>query len=118
MDRIQIAITPVVNGYEVTSSVVENSSIPTEIYLYENLGTATLGEYIGIVNASELPLRVVWTGVEIPTFGNRFVRTASLVKLVPDKATADKLSDNILRGAKKLKGDLAQELATSTTYTL
>ncbi len=118
MDRIHVAITPVVNGYEVTSSVVENTSIPVEIYLYENLGTATLGDYVGIVSASDLHLRSIWTGVAMPAFGNRFVRTANLTLLVENKETADAIAANILKGAKKLKSDLAQELATSTTYTL
>jgi len=50
-------------------------NLPGEIFIYENTGTTTLGEYIGICNLDELSrLQVYNSSTAIPKFANKYLR--------------------------------------------
>ncbi len=60
---------------QVTCHVVAGGTLPLDIFIYENTGTATLGAYIGICNLAEYQrLKTFHTGDIIPKFGNKFVK--------------------------------------------
>ena len=48
--------------------------LPAAIFIYENMGTGTLGPYQGVCSLEETVRLQVWMGTPIPKFGNRFVR--------------------------------------------
>lgn len=71
----------VVDHYLVTAEIQDGGSLPKEIFIFENSGTATLGKFYGTCSASELGRLQVFTGNAIPVFGNRWVR-ASPAKII------------------------------------
>ncbi len=118
MDKLQVQVRPHPDGYEVSAILLEREYLPASIFSYENTGTATLGKYTGVVSALDISRRTVWTGVAIPTFGNRFVLHNEVTQVFRQKEDADSFADNIVRGAKKLKEDLAKRPLESHQYIL
>lgn len=118
MDKLQVYVRPHPDGYEVEATLIEREHLPPDIFSHENTGTATLGDFTGVVSALDISKRSTWTGVAIPTFGNKFVLTDSVRKVFSSKETADSFAANIVSGAKKLKDDLAKRPTSSNIYTL
>lgn len=79
--------------------VAPGSTLPAEIFLHENTGTTTLGDYVTVCNFDELARFQVWAGAQIPLFGNKYVRVAQ-AKIV-----------------RQTKDDLQLTLATVTAAT-
>lgn len=117
-DKIQIVVAPVPNGYEVRASLVERTVLPEAIFQFENTGESTLGQFLGVVSAADLYRRQVWTGVAIPTMGNRFVVAETVTVLMKTLETANAMATNILAGAKALKNGLNQRPLSSEIYEL
>lgn len=118
MDKLQVQVRPHPDGYEVSAILLEREYLPASIFSYENTGTATLGKYTGVVSALDISRRTVWTGVEIPTFGNRFVLHDTVTQVFQSKDDADSFAENIVRGASTLKEDLSKRPLESRTYVL
>lgn len=81
-DKLSITIRLVGDKYEVTATLVERDVLPAPIFLYENTGEARLGEYQGVCQVVDLTSRQEFIGIAIDTFGNKYVRYSSLLKLV------------------------------------
>lgn len=62
------------NQRVVTFSVVPGSDIPLDIFLYQNTGETTLGEYQAVCSVNEFLKTQAHVGVAIPVFGNTYVR--------------------------------------------
>lgn len=59
---------------EITCSVMPGGTLPQDIFIYENTGTTTLGNYIGVCNLDEYQRFQTFSGTKIPKFGNKFVK--------------------------------------------
>ena len=60
--------------YLVTITLNPGSNLPNEVFVYENSGDNTLGEYYGVCSLEDIARLKIFSGVTIPTFGNRFLR--------------------------------------------
>src|SRR6266581_816842 len=60
--------------YLVTATVLSGGTLPLEIFIYENTGTDALGDFFGTCSVEELGRLQIFTGIPIPTFGNRWCR--------------------------------------------
>lgn len=61
--------------YLITGALRDGGTLPKEIFIYENSGDVTLGDFFGTCNLQELGrLQVFSPGIAIPLFGNKFVR--------------------------------------------
>ena len=67
----------------VTALITPGGTIPTDIFIYENTGGTTLGQYIGVCNLDEYRRLNVFTGTATPIFGNKFVRWTSANVVIP-----------------------------------
>lgn len=97
----------------VTATVLPGSFLPAEIFVYENTGTTTLGDYYGVCDKDELTRFQVWTGVAIPKFGNKFVRFGSAKIVLDLQADVDRVVANITKTAT----DLSTALKTASSST-
>ena len=103
--------------WQITATVLPGSFLPPAIFMYQNLGTTTLGPYQGICGISELLRLQAWGGVAIPVFGNRFVRDVQakiIVGIDPNNTGAPQsVVNNLIATAKQLS--LALQAAASST---
>lgn len=102
-DKLSVTITFVKDHYEVTAEMEEVDVLPSAIFLYENTGDTSLGEYYGVANLDELLARQEWTGVAIPTFGNRWVRYTEALVIAPNEEEAEKSKAWIIENVQRLK---------------
>lgn len=79
-----LEVTKSIDGDEIliTFRLTNDSTLPKPVFIFENLGTTTLGAYIGVASFNELFTRQEYTGTPIPVLGNAFVRyTEGRIKL-------------------------------------
>ena len=107
MDKLRTTIEHHPEGFIATAELIENTVLPTAIFLYENTGSAVLGDYLAVARAEDLQSRQIWSGVAIPTFGNKYVRHTSVRKVFPDQQTAISFIDNTKSAALRLKNEVA-----------
>lgn len=112
-DLLSVTITFVKDHYEVTAEMTEVNILPEAIFLYENTGEDTLGEYYGVAGIDELTSRQEWTGVAIPTFGNRWVRFTEALVVVPNMEEAEKSKQWIISNVERLKQQILIEPSTT-----
>lgn len=115
-DKLEVTISQKPSFFEVSAEMHELDVLPAKIFLYENNGTATLGSYIGVCSVSDIGNRQEWTGVAIPTFGNRYVRHDQAYKQVVDAIQAASVSANIVASVRRLKSTYAEPEASTTIY--
>lgn len=60
--------------WEVTAVVTPGGTLPQEIFVYENSGGTSLGNFFGTCSLAELHALRVFSGTAIPVFANKFVR--------------------------------------------
>lgn len=83
---------------------------PRNIFLYENVGGETLGQYIGVANASELTRYQAWTGKVTPVFGNRYVRHNEVITSISaaNESEITAYIDHLIMSVKLLDSELAR----------
>lgn len=74
-------------NWQITANVLPGGTLPLDIFIYENTGTTTLGQYVGVCNLDEYQRLQTFTGTAIAVFGNRFVKYTQGV--IPDCPTND-----------------------------
>lgn len=100
----------------VTASLVDGSTLPGAIFIYENNGDGTLGSFFGTCGIDELRrLAVLTLGTPQPKFGNRYVRHTEAKILVPVDQNADEVIAALVKNVKALS--LAYSNQTSSTLT-
>lgn len=105
-DKLSVTVTFVKDHYEVTAEMIELDVMPAEIFLYENLGTPTIGAYQGVAFKDDLTSRQVFTGVAIDTFGNKYVRTGEMFKSVATEAEAESVARHLINSVERLKEEI------------
>lgn len=71
------------NQYQVTGSLASGASLPPAVFLYQNTGGTTLGNYVGVAGIAELTRFQVFNGTAIPIFGNMYVLAPTISSLLP-----------------------------------
>ena len=61
-------------GWIITATISPGGSLPLEIFTYENTGTVELGNYFGVIAATDIPRIQIWDNEAIPVFGNKYIR--------------------------------------------
>jgi hypothetical protein len=118
-DNISVVTELSNNQWTITAEVVAGSTVlPAEIFVYENLGTTTLGPYVGVCDRAELLRFQIWTGTAIPKFGNRFVRTSQAKINVSLSSDPQPVITNLISSAKALKTELLAETSSTTVHTI
>lgn len=117
-DNIQIISTYREDHWHISARVLpaEGNILPSNCFIYENNGTATLGQYYGVCNLEELQRLQVWAGAAVQKFGNRFVRYDIVEVDLPPGITTASTEANILNRLKSLKQALLASGQTTTVY--
>lgn len=106
MDSIMttsVIITTTITGSNlvVNASLSDPADIPRDVFIYDNTGTAELGQYYGVSNFQDYARLQSWTGTPIPVFGNKYVKHTEANIVLPLTVTKESISA-------KLKRDLTQ----------
>lgn len=74
----ELVVSTEINGdhWLVSAELSLNSTLPKEIFLYENQGDTSLDStnFFGTCSVSDLTKFKAFTGTAIPVFGNRYIR--------------------------------------------
>jgi hypothetical protein len=116
---LDIVTNVVGDHYLITGSLRVGGSLPREIFIYENTGGITLGDFYGTCNVQELGrLQIFTPGTAIPLFGNRYVRNAEVkikVALTDDPvAVVSALVNNV----KSLSTAYSQQVTTTSSFNI
>lgn len=103
--------------YLVTISINPGSSLPAEVFVYENTGTNVLGNYFGTVSVSDIDRLKIFNNTPIPTFGNKFVRygQAKIKVTFPDDPTL--VINTVVANLKLLQAAYLAALTTTKVIT-
>jgi hypothetical protein len=59
---------------ELTAEITDGT-LPKDVFIYENTGDVYLGGYIGVCSLDEYQRLQTFTGIAIPMFGNKYVKS-------------------------------------------
>lgn len=96
--------TSVVESEYVINAVLTSTDIPVDIFMYENTGDG-LGAYQGVCTLQEYKRLQFYAGVDIPVFGNKFLRWNQAVIHVPlsSNITPTSVSDKLVLDVRTFK---------------
>lgn len=112
-DQVKITKSLVDNELVVEAELLPGGDLPTAIFVYENTGEETLGEYIGVADYDELKRFQVWNDEAIPIFANKYILHTKMQRIFPTEAIADKAATHLINSVKKL----ALEISVATPDT-
>ena len=114
MNELIFTVEPQDGGWQVEGKVSDASSMPKEIFLYENSGEASLGAFAGVTSYEEFYRSPLWVGQPLPKFGNRYVKYGRAKIKVKDKTEVDTFIAKVTSSVKLLK----QQLDALPAYTV
>lgn len=119
-DSLSITAGAQPEGWVITANLVNNTILPSQIFLYENTGTSTLGRYVGVSTVAQLGRYQIWQGIPIPSFGNAYVRhdQAKITLPLGDDELAIRSTNNLIATAKALKAEMQAEASSTRTVIL
>lgn len=102
----------------ITMEIQPGGTLPPEIFVYTNTGTSALGEFYGVCSVDELTRLQKFVGVEIPMFGNKYVKYGS-AKIKIDLATeVQPVIDATIANIRSLSIAYQAQITSTTTYTI
>lgn len=103
-------------SWQIQGQLLSGSALPAAIFIYENLGSAGLGKYVGVCSVEELSRLQVWTGTAVPVFANRYLRDIVAKIIVPTQAETVGVITNLKSTVQQLS--LALQSASGSTQTV
>lgn len=103
------------NQWVITAFVVPGGTLPADIFVYENSGTASLGTYYGVAGLNDLTRMQTWSGSAISKFGNKFVLYNQAKIYVDPASTPDSVIAVMVNSVKLLSTAL---LSTTSTQVI
>ena len=103
MSNLTVEISIVNGNYQITAHVTSTGDMPADIFMYENVGSTILGQYQGVCTLEEYKSLQTFSGAAIPSFGNRFVKTSSLIMSFPLSTDAVSIKTKIIKDVKAFK---------------
>lgn len=116
MINLKIITTIVNNMWQLEFELNEDSTIPRDIFMFENTGSG-LGEYMGVCTPEDYRrLQTHLEGAPIPIFGNRFLKYhKGLMSFSIDNDPVT-IKDKIINDVKAFKAAYSSGLATTTEH--
>ena len=104
-------------GWAVTGRIDTGATIPTDIFVYTNTGTAELGEFHSTVMVQDLSRIPVWAGVAVPT-SYQWVRTSTIKILLDTMHNVDDEISKLKASLQKFVIEFNSEKESTKTYVL
>ena len=106
----------VLDHWLLTAELDPSSTLPPEIFVYKNNGTTTLGDFFGTCSLQDMYNTTIFSGVAIPTFGNKYVRyhQAKIRVLLEDDVNSVAIA--LLSNVKSLSKAYSSKVTTTEVY--
>lgn len=105
------------DGWSITGVINPGGTIPTDIFVYENSGTTTLGSWNSVVMISDMVKIPRWTGAALPT-KYPWVRASTIKILVDTTHDVDEVILNLKGSLQKFVKEFNSEKESTKTYVL
>lgn len=106
------------DGWMITGRVTEASSLPKDIFVFENTGTNKLGPFFSVVMLDDFHRLKVWTGTPTPVVNNKYVRHRDLKILVPRTENVDQIIGQIVDSVRQFSSDYNSVKESTKTYVI
>lgn len=106
------------DGWSITGSLDAGGTIPTDIFVYENSGSSTLGAWHSVVTIPDMPKIPRWSGVAIPTSQSQWVRASTIKILIDTTHDVDEVILNLKGSLQKFVKEFNSEKESTKTYVL
>lgn len=118
MSTLVITTTVEDNNWILTFSITEPSDFPRDIFIFENTGTG-IGEYQGVCSLIDYSrFQTYSVGVNIPIFGNKFVKYTQGVMTFPIDVDPTPVRAKILADVRAFKAAYTAGASSTNTYTI
>ena len=104
--------------WEVVAYVVPGGTLPTDIFIYSYSGGDTVDVYQGVTQLDDYHRFNTFTGVPMPTFGNKYVKTDRAKILIDINGNPDQAIEVIKADVKALSITLNNSEPVTTTITI
>jgi hypothetical protein len=101
------------NKWEIVAFVQAGGTLPLDIFMYENTGDTTLGNYIGVCNLEEYQRLATFNNVAIPKFGNRYVKSTQAKIKADIEDDTDLIINRLTSAVKSLSLAITNSIATT-----
>jgi len=118
MNTVTITKRLVNEGWSVTGSLGAGGTIPPDIFVYLNTGTAVLGEFQSVVTIPDFPKIPKWTGSIVPMAVSRWVRASTIKILVDPSNDVDEVISKLRASLQKFVKEFNSEKESTQTYVL
>jgi hypothetical protein len=90
MSNTLLINTNLVNDHWEITATMSIGTLPSQVFICLNTATNIQGNYVGVCSLDELSRLQIFSGVSIPIFGNKYIRSDS-VKIVVSLNTSTAL---------------------------
>lgn len=105
-------------GWSITGSLGVGGTIPSDIFVYLNTGTAVLGEWHSVVTVMDMTKIPRWAGVAIPLAKSKWVRASTIKILVDNASDVDEVISQLRSSLQKFVIEFNSEKESTKTYVI
>lgn len=102
----------------VTAQLAAGSSLPPEIFLYINPGTAALGTFFGTCSVDDITRLKTYTGVTVPLFGNKYLKYNQAKIIVALESDVSAVITTLVKNVTNLSIAYKSKVTTTQSYTI
>lgn len=105
----------------ITAKLLDETILPKDIFVYENTETSALGNFFGTCSLKDLGRLRVYQGVQIPMFGNKYIRyEEAKIKVTLDqgRAAVDSAIASLVKNVQALSTSYQTQSASTQVYTI
>lgn len=106
------------SGWVVTGKITESSTVPRDVFVYENTGTPVLGKFHSVVMVQDMPRIRAWEGEEVPLSQGKFVRFSNLTLEVSLEDDVDAVIAELIASLKSFVREFTLTPETTVSYVL
>ncbi len=106
------------DGWSITGNLLPGGTIPPDIFVYENNGTSTLGDWNSVVMVMDMTKIPRWTGVAIPTSKSQWVRASTIKILIDTSHDVDEVISQLKSSLQKFVAEFNSEKESTNIYVL
>lgn len=102
------------NTWEIVASIEPGGELPLDIFIYENTGNTTLGEYQGVCSVDQYQKYQTFDFKAIPMFGNKYVKFTQAKIKVTNETESNQATSVLISDVKALSAAFKGSSSSTT----